>query len=357
MKVFKFATKSVVKSVERVYETTSKFRYIISKVIKWKIFDFLGVFQILKPSTEKVDGYIAYNRFLNTDKPYVLIVENPMAMVHYSIDRSRLPIGKQRIKKILRQNKLKKIVCISKVCANTFKAFYPYIEGDKICQVYPAIQDCELEKDYNSILTCLYISSEFKLKGGDDILKAFENKELDGINLIIITRKATLTLAQLDCIKTRKNITLIEFNLTRNQLNDYYDKAHILLNPTRGDSFSLVTLEAIKRGCVYLGTSFYAIDEMVKNEFNGFVTKPKFSFWLDNGMPNRRVKDNPLKTYRSDYVDENVVRLIVDKLVLLNKNRSMLEKMSLNSWNIANNDDFSKSAIEKKWNKIFMEIN
>ena len=127
------------------------------------------------------------------------------------------------------------------------------------------------------------------------------------------------------------------------------------MNPTRQDSFSLVTLEAIKSGNAILTTDLYAIPEMVKEDFNGYLINPKYRFFTYDNMPNPEVWNNRKETIYSDYIDDNIVDFLVSKIIYLFNNRDILHELSDNSYNISN-DKFSEKNIISEWYKIFNEF-
>ena len=63
-----------------LYEVFGKTRGLLANVIKWRIFDYLGIFQVIKPVDSEENAYFSYNRFLDTDKPYLVLLENPSAL-------------------------------------------------------------------------------------------------------------------------------------------------------------------------------------------------------------------------------------------------------------------------------------
>lgn len=351
----------------RTYETNSKFKMLASKIIKSTIGDYLGIIQRIDMTEKESDVFFSYNRFLKTNSPYIIYLENPFALMHYSINRNKTFLGKRKVNKYLNDKNLKKIVCLSKACYETLSSVYDIPKHIEISQIYPLInkneefkidQKIKNVKDTNIPIECLYISSNFTLKGGKDILKSFEilSKMRKKINVTIITKKENLNSEILKSISKSKNIKLLDFTLSEVQLNKMYSKSHILLNPTRQDSFSLVTLEAIKHGSAIFSTDLYAIPEMVTSNNNGFLTEPKYRFFEKNNMPNSYVWNNRSKTIYKDYTDQNIIEFLVEKLVYVESNRDILAKFISKSFEISNNSDFDGELIKDRWNKLISEI-
>src|SRR5690606_6535115 len=156
---------------------------------------------------------------------------------------------------------------LSKACYNTIDKFYEVPESIQVLQIYPLIYknpyttiESIKEKSHSKTLNCLYISSNFNLKGGREILESFKkiyDTAEHNIKLTIITKKKSLDQETLKEIYKLKNTELLDFNLSKEDLNKIYSTNSILLNPSRQDSFSLVVLEAIKSGNTILSTDLY----------------------------------------------------------------------------------------------------
>lgn len=355
-------------SKDSFYETSSKTKLILKKIFGGILGDILGLILKLNVKDSECDIVQTYNRFIKSDKKYVILLENPTAIYHYSLNRSKTLLGSRNIKKELNRGYLKSIVCISKACYSTLESLIPEIPSNIIIeQIYPYIpnNDDINEKVINErsnleSLKCLFISSEFKLKSGCEIIDVFEklnNKNINNnIQLTIVTKKESIPSEYLIKIEQLSNVNLLEFNLSYEQLKELYTTHMILLHPTRQDSSPLVVLEAIKSGMVVLAADLYAIPEMVKDDYNGYLVKAKYRFFNEDNMPNPQVWNNRLKTIYSNYIDENIVAFIYDKLTYLYKNRSKLNEMSLNSYELATNGEFSEEYIKLKWRNLYEQV-
>ncbi|WP_409252138.1 glycosyltransferase family 4 protein [Bacillus sp. SCS-153A] len=350
----------------KVYDTKSNLRIILFEIVKSRLADHLGVIQRIKANNENANFAFSYNRFLESDNKYVIYLENPLALVHYSTGRNKTLLGRAKLKKYLNDPNLMSIVCLSKACYETLHSFYEIPSQVNIEQIYPLIESNELVstekihlKSHNSDIQCLYISSNFNLKGGKDIIDCFKrlkNQGKNNIKLKIITQKESLDDSVKNEINQNKNISLFDFNFNKEELNEIYSESCILLNPSRQDSFSLVVLEAMKAGNTILTTDLYAIPEMVSNDYNGYLTSPKFRYFNYDNLPNLEVWRNRKGTIHSDYIDDNIVNFLYEKLSYLENNRNELERLSLNSYEKANSGKFSEEYIKEKWNGIFNDI-
>jgi hypothetical protein len=127
----------------------------------------------------------------------------------------------------------------------------------------------------------------------------------------------------------------------------------ILLNPTKMDSFSLVTLEAIKYGCLIIGNGLYAIKEMVPDTSLKYLTSPKYKYWNDDNTINFQIMCNEQQTVGNGEIDTAEVEFIVGHLIELNQNRDLLCHECLESYKLSRNKDFNSKEIAKQWGEIF----
>lgn len=351
---------------ERIYETNSKLKLIIAKLVRSKIADQFGVIQRIKVEPHNHDIIFSFNRFIKTNNKYLIYLENPLALIHYSTNRNKTLIGKLKLKRFIRDDNLKAIVCLSRACYDTIRNFYDIPKAVKIEQIYPLIPGNPLTSEESirnkcrrDDIYCLYISSNFNLKGGKDILTCFERIKALGINNIklrIISQIRTVDESSRRAIENNRNIELYDFVLNKEELNNLYNESSILLNPSRQDSFSMVALEAIKSGNAVLTTDLYALPEMVIENYNGFLTTPKYRFFQYDNMPNLSVWNNRQETIYSDYIDDNIVGFLLDRITYLHGNRNELERLALNSFSLSNGAKFNQDVISKQWERLFYDI-
>lgn len=347
----------------KLYETNSKFKIILSKLVKSKMADHLGIIQRIEDKNNSYNYTFSYNRFLKTKKDYVIYLENPLALVHYSTNRNNTFMSKVKLNKYFNDTNLKAIICLSKACYETVNNFYEIPNRIKVIQIYPLVlinaltsQESIIAKCHKKDIECLYISSNFNLKGGKDIIATFnelKNLNINNIKLNIITQVNSVDINMKKQIEANENITISDFKFNKEKLNKIYNDSCILLNPTRQDSFSLVVLEAMKSGNAIISTDLYAIPEMVIDNYNGYLTNPKYRFFNYNNMPNNSVWNNRKNTIYSDYTDYKIVDFLLEKIMFLNNNRDELERLAINSYNRSNNGELNEEFIKEKWSKLF----
>lgn len=255
---------------------------------------------------------------------------------------------------------------MSNACYETLSRLFDIPKHLDIYQIYPLIPDTKVdpqhvkERSSQQILKCLYVSSEFELKGGREIIACFQKLEsalIDDIELTIITRLDSLHNELRDAILALPNVHLVDFNLTYEELSELYGKSNILLHPTRQDSFPMVVLEAMKHANAVLSTDLYAIPEWVIDGLNGYLVSPKFRFFSRDNLPNPAVWNHRRKTIYANYIDENVVDFLFEKLLYLLSERQALEAMQLMSLKRTSNGGvFSEKCIVSKWSDVFYRL-
>lgn len=352
----------IVYEEKKVYDSNSRLKRCISSLVKNPIFDYIGFFQSIHTQIDE-DCALSYNRFIVSNKPYILLIENPLALVHYSINRPKTFLSKKRIKKYLMDTNLKAIIGVSNACTSTLREFYDIPNRIRVMTIYPyvkvrnniSMKSIE-ERANKKQLNLLYISANFELKGGQDILHTFERLNDKNIKLTIVTRLDSVSESDRVIIdRYVNNITLFDFVLSKDELAKLYASTNILLNPTRQDSSSLVTLEAMKYGNTVLSSDMYAIKEMVEDGKEGFLTKAKYDIWLDNNLPNKKIWNHRKNTIYSSYVDEKMVDFLYEKITLLKNNRDMLADLQKNAYVKANTGKFAEENILGEWKKLFEE--
>lgn len=348
------------KNVYQVFHRHKQLLYYIYRRFCWIV-----PFQIIKVSNEGQDINFSYNRFLKSDQPYVIYLENPSALVNYSWQLLLRNKFSRRIKKCLSDKNLKAIICMSQACRETLSLYYQIPEHIKIDMIYPLIREdphwdigrvcakVETEK-----IECLFVSQEFRLKGGEDVVETILRlkKENCPIHLTIITKQDNISTKYREKIFGSKCIDVVEFGMDKEQLNGFYKKAAILLHPSRWDSSALVVLEAMKYGCALITTDLYALKEMVSDGINGYLLKPYYRDWNEDNTPNIEVAYHHNKTISSGFIDEdlidNMYRIIKD----LNYDRQQLKKICVNSYEKAVYGAFSEASISEAWKSLLEDI-
>lgn len=346
------------------YEVSTRSKQIKSKLIRSRLFDYVGLFQVIGMSGKECDCYGSFNRFLKSDKPYFIYLENPTALYHYALGRVNHTAGKKRFQKCLNDPNLKYIVCMSEACRSTFeKVNMPLPASMEMKTIYPFVpsnpcisEELIQKKSQAELLECLFCvqGKSFYTKGGRDVLEAVAQLQDAGCNihLTVITNLDMLKPETLEFIHSRKNMTLHDFRFTYEQMEKIYARTAVLLQPSSADSCPLTVLEAVKGGCAVLGSRLYALPEMVEHNGNGILIDPMYWTFTPDNMPNpiawgyeKKVKLAEKRCQR--YVDD--IRLALHTMY---EDRNLLQRFCKRSIEIADTK-FGERVICGQWEDVW----
>lgn len=352
---------------QNYYETNSLMNSLKSRIIRLRILNLLGIFQVVDVQEKECDCYASFNRFLKTDKPYFIFLENPTALYHYTLGRNKSYLGNKKFKKCLNDPHLKYIVCMSKACEESYERINGQLPSSvKMTTIYPLVPKNEsikvediIKKSQRKSVECLYCVQgiRFVSKGGLEVLSTFDNLKAQGmnINLTVITKLSDLDKKILNRLQNNKNIKLYDYTLSYNELVKIYENTNILVQPSSDDSFGLTILEAMKSGCAIIASKLYAFPEMVIDEYNGYLIEPKYWFFDKNNIPNPKVWNHRKKTIYSKKESKILVDSLMEKITKLYDDREKLEEFSTNSLLLANTK-FGVDRISNEWEKVLSEI-
>ena len=349
---------------DQYYETSGKLSILKSKLIRSRLLDPIGLFQVIKVSGKDCDCYGSFNRFLESDKPYFIYLENPTALYHYALGRVHSRTGEKRFRKRLHDSNLKYVVCMSEACRSTFERVNMQIpEGVKFKTIYPLVpKNPNVDEVFlkelcrSETLECLYCvqGKRFVTKGGPDVIEAVEHLYRAGvkIHLTVITHLSALDAGMYEQIKACEFVTLHDFSYSYSELEKVYANTHLLLQPSSDDSSSLTVLEAMKGGCAVIGTKLYAFPEMVEDGQSGYLIEPKFRIFTEENLPNPRCWPRRKKLQYAKQKDETFVNNIENGILSLYNDRDKLSAFSLRSLEIANTK-FGEETICQQWAEVW----
>lgn len=355
---------------KKVYETNSKFYKLKVNLIRSRLADSLGIIQRIKYRNKSgVDIIGSYNRFLETDLPYFIYVENPTALYHYTLNRVKTTLGRKRISKYINDPNLKALIFMSKACKNTFEELVGIIPPKVITrQIYPLAPANNYYRD-NSFgepksdcsTRFLYISQgvRFFSKGGAEVIEAFDqlSHQYPNISLTIVTQLDYMSKELLERLKKNSQIKLLDFKLNQEEMQQLYANSDVLLQPTSDDSFGLTILEALHSGLAIIASSLYSIPEIVQDNYNGFLVEPHYWFFSKStNLPNPEVWNHRKTTIQSGKISERLIQDLIKTMQTLIVDRNLLESMKQNSWKKSNLPPFSELYIANQWNELMTTI-
>lgn len=347
------------------YEVNNLKQKVLSKIIRNRLFDFLGIFQISTISDKKCDCYASFNRFVKVDKPYFIYLENPTALYHYSLNRIKFPLGKKRYFECINDKFFRGFICMSQKCRDTYEEINGLLpEHISLKTIYPLVpnntnvdKDIIVKKSHNDVIELLYCVQgvRFVSKGGLEVLEAVDG--MGDVHLTIITKISDLDSRTLAKIREVKNVSLHDFDYSYSELEEVYAKTNILLQPTSDDSFGLTILEAMKGGCAIISSCLYSIPELVTDGENGLLFDPKYWFFNKEGIPNPKVWNHRKRTILSRKINTRLVNEIKDGIEKLKNDRELLCSFCLSSYSKAIDDSlFGENGIKKQWEDYVFQI-
>lgn len=358
----------IVYNKSEIYEINNWFHAFASKCVRSELGDWLGIVQTIKCRETGCDIHGSFNRFLDSDKPYFVYVENPTALYHYCLGRNKTLLGRKAVTRNLANHNLKALVFMSKACANTFETVCGNISPECIkSQIYPLIprnkyvseEQIRAKRD-RQVVKMLYIAQgvRFLSKGAQEVLEAYKRLEGEGVpcTLTMVTNISQIGPILLNEIRQINGVTLHDFKFTYDEMEQLYADHDILLQPTSDDSSPLTILEALHAGLAIVASRLYAIPEVVNDGVNGFLTNPAYWFFDRNNIPNSDVWNHREDTIYSGKRSEDVTKEVHTCIKRLIKDRNLLENMALASYRMSQQPPFSHDYIVGQWNSLLETI-
>jgi len=284
--------------------------------------------RIPKKDLKNVDIIYSTGKIIFNNFNWVVEIDNVSCLTYYNLEL--LELFKNLLLKKLKSKWCKKIICISESAKKSVNNFFKDKEIENKCEVvYPYTHLHKKTKRKDNIIRLLYVSREFYLKGGKQIINVFEkiNKKFPTTHLTIVSEWYNE--------KRIKNVTVVNPTMNKNKLfRKYYTKNDIFVIPSYQDSFGSVVQEAISSGMVVVCTDMFAFTEMVKDGYNGFIIKSPIKYFV-NYLPNKKYWNRDLNSYVKDMNFEGVEKELEEKLTKLIRDKYLMKRMGKNSKKLA----------------------
>jgi len=283
-------------------------------------------------------GYAVFNHF-----PFVVEIDNVAVLSYYKL--GLLKVMKPILKSVLKSKWCRHIICISEASRMGLINYFDDNEiASKSSVVYPYVDRPKITKRVSKTTRFLFISSNFYLKGGKEVAKAFFElkKKHQDIHLTIITKLNEIDPDLRLTMERDKKITLLEANIDKSVLFEkYYSNADVFVLPTYQDSFGLVFLEALAAGLPIISTKMAATPEMIENNKNGFLCESPIPYFTKEFLPNPKWWEVDKALYAKTHEFTQIEKFLKEKMEEFIKNPSLKEHMSKESLRIVN-DKFSE---------------
>ncbi|MDP2628873.1 MAG: glycosyltransferase family 4 protein, partial [Nanoarchaeota archaeon] len=332
---------------------------IFTRYVKKAITKVQGILQLPRMMHSSVDSDLIHSTrgvLMTNKKPWVVDVEMAASFVGLMNWNSlKKPIAKMIISKYLSSDYCKKILPYSYAAKKNIEEWIDCKKfKDKIEVVYPAYHSTKVKRKQSDEVTLSFICRtspidlDFYIKGGHDLLKAFQilNKKYDNIHLKI---KGSIPK---HLQKNLKNITFTEENLPREKFyEEFLFKPDIYVQPTLVDTFAIAVIEAMSVGLPVVATNMFAMPEIIQEGHNGFLINSKMHW-------DKYVKFDPkYEKFNEDVakIHPEMVKDLVKKLSILIEDKNLRRKMGRNSFKMVDSGKFSIKRRNEQLRKIYDE--
>lgn len=311
-----------------------------------------------------------YGCLLLTNKPYCVWIENGAALHNYDPLILKNPLAKILLFPFILDPHLKHLIFMSEAAEKSFFATLQITSGwfrrkleSKIVQLYPKLPQPSTQKlkTFEGSLRCLF-TGVYYMKGGRETLLAFREvrRKYPDIFLTVLTPLHMLHPDDRRILETTEGVTLLDATLQREEMEELYKNHNVFLFPSFKDTFGLVLIEALSYGLPIIAVDQYAVTEMVRNEYNGFVLGDHpFTDYNRETFSMRGVYYDARHFYRSLFASQaiggtrSVQNFIQISLERYRNNPTLIKQHSENAYEMYN-QKFQEKLLQKKWDDLFL---
>lgn len=234
--------------------------------------------------------------FVVGPNPYVVDVEHVASFVGMHHTRLSSDRAKRFIRKFLLSEKCQRVLPHCEAAKMSITSLLDdHAIHDKLTVVYPSVDIglCSFPKIRHDVPEILFIG-EYYWKGGRELIEACRKlaKKCE-FKLTFISIRVHAPPQVVERAKAEMNLEYIAGPIARKALFEtIYPKADIFVMPTYLDTFGYAFLEAMAYGIPCVGTSHFAIPEIIDDGVNGYLVSPPLSFFDCRGLghPELRVE-------------------------------------------------------------------
>ena len=332
----------------------------LSKSIPWlPPLEWLVPYHLLSPIPDNIQLIIeSGSKLIFTKKNYVVYVESGIGLFSYNTKKIN-KINLFFFKRLIRKKNFKGFIFYSEASQESTKQIFTQAKIENLFEsinlgvIYPysSTEKKIIPNDALNLsilpLKLLFCSSSFNLKGGREVILAFESlKHLD-IELYLVTDEDILR-----NIST-KNIKLIPFKLSTSEYLELIKKIDIIIHPTYFDTHALSLLEGIKLKKPSIATNTFAIPEYIIDGVTGILIENRYHPYDKFKKPNFSGKAlNYAK--KIENMDTNL-QLAEDIKKAIETLYFNIDRFNENCFKIRKNV-LNDEYIIKQWESIFKKI-
>jgi len=333
-----------INSIKKQGMITNKKTFFILTYLKQKAREIIELsrWPILNSKLTKTEEeydliHCAHCLSLNEDKPWVADFESAWQMWISGRDTQ---IGKNRALNLLKRKNCKKIVFWTDYPRDEFLKIFPEMKNKTTILGYGQ-KIIKFKKIKHKGINLLFVARFFDAKGGLEALDVFDylTKKYQNINATIISKIPK----DIVCKYEKNNKIKIYPDLLPYEelINSIFPMADILVYPGYSDTFGFIFTEAMSFGIPIVTVDGHAREDLVKEGKEGFIVK----------RPEIKMHENFPEIFERDkHINE-----IINKTLILIKNKKLRTKMAKNCMKTIKNGRFSIEKRNKKLRKIYEE--
>lgn len=298
---------------------------------------------------------------LREDIPYILDIVDKLTVIT-GYDYNLFLRNKKYLEQMLLRPNLKKITVWTEACKKDFDLEFNNPEINKkieVVNIACPLVPLNYKKNFNkNEVNLLFIGSinnpdDFIIKGGIETLETFSRLtfEYDNVHLYF---RCKIPEKYLKKYSGLKNLHVIESLLSEDEIKKLYENTDIFMTPSHNLNF-LAPVEAMTYCLPLIAIDSWSIDEVVINNFNGFLIKKSELIPYEKDKIHLRLRE-PKYLKMFENVDEALISRLVEKTKFLIDNPKTRREMGENSRKMVENGKLSYSNRIKKFKQIFDSI-
>jgi len=352
----------VLKKLSFIHSFEDKIRNCSITGNLWSIFRPLAYFAYCKTKRRAKKGTdLTYSsqHLIFRREPWVVDLEHVGALAAYGY----LAPYKSVIEKALASNYCKKIIPWSEVGKKSLLLNLDCEKfREKIEVVRLAVHPKQFTKQYNEDKVKLLfvgtgnifnVATSFDLRGGKEVLKAFEwlNKKYNNLELVI---RSSVPPYIKDKYRSFRNIKIIDGIIPWNQLEKEFKSADIFLFPGHTTP-GMTILDAMSYELPVIATDVWGNSEQVEDGKTGFLIKKSTKVPYYNKMVKGVVYYTPAFLRAIKETDLEVAEELSRKIGILIENERLRREMGRNARREVETGKFSIKVRNEKLKRIFDE--
>jgi glycosyltransferase involved in cell wall biosynthesis len=148
------------------------------------------------------------------------------------------------------------------------------VDQSKINVIPPSFTTPDTKRMEHSSRNLLFVGRDYYRKGGDVVLKVFENlkKSFENIHLTFVGRIEDVK--ALERVRRDKNISHFDHVSGSELRKRIFPMSDIFILPTIAEAYGMSVLEAMSNGIPVVASGISAIPEVVEDGVNGYLANP-----------------------------------------------------------------------------------